>query len=288
METRLCALEVRVHGRPVKEYHHHGEIWIEGRKGSEFTLRLSNRTGNRILMVPSIDGLSVMDGEEAAFDDRGYVVPAWGHVDVPGWRLNNDEVAKFKFGKSHNSYAAKTGKPRNIGVVGCAVFEEKRKHIRIKTTEAKMSYKGGQSRGGGMRYGSSGGGGTYTSNTMDIGDVEWEITTSGTADSYYGEPISGGSETYTNGTIPDVFNVNVADVEPSLGTEFGKKAGHKVQEVTFLKASDKPNEVITLRYGDRQELQQRGIDLSQKPQAAGPPDAFPAEGNCKPPVDWNG
>ena len=47
METRLGALEVRVHGRPVREYHHNGEIWIEGKKVALICL-LNRRRDSRL------------------------------------------------------------------------------------------------------------------------------------------------------------------------------------------------------------------------------------------------
>jgi hypothetical protein len=263
METALCALEVRIHGRPAREYYHNGEIWIEGRKGSEFTLRLSNRTGQQILMVPSIDGLSVMDGEEASFDDRGYIVPAYGYMDVPGWRISDNDVAKFRFHKSGKSYASKTGKPQNVGVIGCAVFQEKLAWTITHT---------GQYQGPVKSY-VHGEGGQGILRGMNVNCNAVQSGSSAQMDSY---------------VVQDSAFVGAAPQAPSLGTEFGKKATHKVQRVTFERATSKPAEVITIRYGDREELRQRGVDLAQKPKVVGPPTAFPAEDGCKPPSGWSG
>jgi hypothetical protein len=151
MDNGIYVVEVRVHGRKVRELQHEGETWIEGRKGSDFTIRIRNTSYNRILAVPSIDGLSVMDGEEASFDSSGYVISGQSHLDIPGWRLNNDEVAKFRFGKSAKSYAAKKGKALNVGVIGVAVFEEKAGYT---FTVSNMS--AGTERGGGFDFNGSG------------------------------------------------------------------------------------------------------------------------------------
>lgn len=119
-------MEVLVNGQPVKEYpHRDGKRYIEGRRGSEFTLRIRNNTWEKVLAVVSVDGLSVMDGKTAGFFSGGYVIGSRGYVDIPGWRLDNREVAKFFFAELEASYAAQMDKPQNIGVIGCAIFKEK-------------------------------------------------------------------------------------------------------------------------------------------------------------------
>ena len=40
---------------------------------------------------------------------RGYIVPAWGSVDIDGWRLSRAQVAAFRFSSVADSYAARTG-----------------------------------------------------------------------------------------------------------------------------------------------------------------------------------
>lgn len=119
-------MEVLVHGQAVKEYpHHDGKTYIEGRQGSEFTLRVRNNTWEKILAVVSVDGLSVMNGKTASFDSGGYVISPYGYVDIKGWRLDNREVAKFFFSHLEASYAAQMDKPQNVGVIGCAIFKKK-------------------------------------------------------------------------------------------------------------------------------------------------------------------
>ena len=126
MRIENFELEVRVHGSLVREYSHRDwKVYIEGRRGSNFTLRVRNNGSKKILAVPTVDGLSVMDGKQGNFESLGYVINPCSFVDVPGWRLNNNEVAQFFFSAPHESYAAKMDTPNNIGVIGCAIFEEK-------------------------------------------------------------------------------------------------------------------------------------------------------------------
>jgi len=58
-------LEVLVHGKPVRFYHHEGNDFIEGRKGSEFTLRVHNKSPRRVEAVISVEGIV---GESSARD----------------------------------------------------------------------------------------------------------------------------------------------------------------------------------------------------------------------------
>ncbi len=44
---------------------------------------------------------------------------------ITGGRKSDDEVAAFTFTASPNSYAARTGRPVNVGVIGVAVFRER-------------------------------------------------------------------------------------------------------------------------------------------------------------------
>jgi hypothetical protein len=76
----------------------------------------------RVEVVASVDGLDVLDGKEASWGKRGYLVPAWGSVEIDGFRQSSDHVAAFRFGSVRDSYAARTGSDRNVGIVGIAIF----------------------------------------------------------------------------------------------------------------------------------------------------------------------
>lgn len=119
------SLEVIVHGRPIREYNHHGQVFVEGRRGLEFDLRVYNHTPRRVAAVISVDGLSVIDGQAAREDGSGYIVSPHDKVDVPGWRLNNQNAARFVFSSLPDSYAAQMGQPTNVGVVGVTFWNEK-------------------------------------------------------------------------------------------------------------------------------------------------------------------
>jgi hypothetical protein len=74
----------------------------------------------------SVDGLDVIDGETADFvGKRGYVIPAGGELRLEGWRVSTAEVAAFRFSSVRSSYAGRKGQPRNVGVIGVAIFRER-------------------------------------------------------------------------------------------------------------------------------------------------------------------
>lgn len=125
MQKSNFEVEVLVNGKPLKEYMHKGRTHVEGRRETRFSLRLTNNTYSRKLFVPSIDGLSVMDGKDASFDSGGYIVKPWSSITVDGWRISDEEVAEFYFSSPKDSYRKRIGKGNNVGVIGCAVFDEK-------------------------------------------------------------------------------------------------------------------------------------------------------------------
>jgi hypothetical protein len=124
MKVSAFELDVMVSGRSIREYGHQGRTYVEGRKGSPFTLRFRNNSPNRVLAIPSVDGLSVLDGQTATGDSRGYVVPAYSSVEIRGWRVSLDQSSDFVFTERQASYAGQTGGEQNIGVIGVKVIGE--------------------------------------------------------------------------------------------------------------------------------------------------------------------
>ena len=74
------------------------------------------RIKTRYVEYPSPDGYAKM---------RGYLVQPWSTVEIDGFRRSDAQVAAFRFGRVKDSYAAKRGSDRNVGVIGVAVFQER-------------------------------------------------------------------------------------------------------------------------------------------------------------------
>lgn len=104
---------------------HRGEKYVAGNPGDRYAVRLANRTGQRVLVVLSVDGVNAVSGETASPDQTGYVLGPWERTEIAGWRKSMREVAQFYFTALPDSYAARTDRPDNVGVIGAAVFRER-------------------------------------------------------------------------------------------------------------------------------------------------------------------
>lgn len=112
-------------GRVLPVWRHDGRLYVAGRPGARYGLRVSNHTGRRVLVVMSVDGVNVLSGETASVDQRGYIFGPYDHYDITGWRKSQSQVAAFTFAAQSQSYAARTGRPMDVGVIGIAVFNER-------------------------------------------------------------------------------------------------------------------------------------------------------------------
>ncbi len=125
MQKANYEVNILVNGSPLKEYIHDRKIYVEGRKGSSFSVRIRNNSCSKILAIPTIDGLSVINGEKASYESPGYVLQPFSAFVVEGWRKSDKDVAEFYFSDIRESYSQKRGKGSNQGVIGVAIFKEK-------------------------------------------------------------------------------------------------------------------------------------------------------------------
>lgn len=123
-----AGIVVEVHDRDARTtlpvHWRDGRGWVEGRPRHEYEIRLRNLSPHRVLAVVSVDGVNVVTGETAAPSQSGYVLEPWQSTSIEGWRKSLDRVAAFRFTRLASSYAARTGRPDDVGVIGVAVFRE--------------------------------------------------------------------------------------------------------------------------------------------------------------------
>lgn len=237
--------------------HHNSKRYVEAVSGESYRIRLSNTTGRRRLVVLSVDGLNTIDGSSADYSGRGWVVGPHSSIILTGWKLNDQQAAAFTFGSSEESYAAESGHgTKNVGVIGAAVFEEKRRR--------------------------------REKNPWDDGSV-WRtpMKSSGrltrTAGGLKASWSSGG--TYSSTASPQTCSRPTATVNTSsVGTQFGQKVDMATTTTTFVRATSAPAEIISLHYGTAEDLQSWGVTV---PVAGPAPSPFPGEG-CAPPPGWQG
>lgn len=305
--AKNVTLEVLVRGKPVREYKHtDGYTYIEGRKGTEFELRIHNKTFTKILAVPSVDGLSVMDGKPASSDSNGYIVNSYSRVTIPGWRLDDSEVAKFAFEDEKKSYAESTGEGGNQGVISVMVFEEK---IKVSTNTVTIvnthpwdywhEWPGRYTwQIGGTKHSWDVGGPVYGSQTISSSEPQGHAgVTCGTSlgDSSNATMSHTGGETKSfkprNRRLDRRINVNSVNLlaeakeEEKLGVGFGDAEGHQINRVEFERGQNYG--LISLYYDTRKGLEKRGIQVVNIPESSRP-NPFPGnDEGCVPPANWN-
>jgi hypothetical protein len=116
------AIHDRSTGRELPVHWHEGRAYVVGQPGNEYQVTVRNRRGEDLLAVVSVDGVNVLTGQTAAAAQGGYVVGRSDRVDIKGWRKSLGEVAAFYFTSLGDSYAARTDRPGNVGVIGVALF----------------------------------------------------------------------------------------------------------------------------------------------------------------------
>ena len=276
--TDLFQLKILVKGKPVQEYHKNDRTFVEGRPGSNFSLMLKNLTNRRILVHATVDGLSVMTGKEASRLDngRGYILHPYQEEAIPGWRLDDEAVARFFFAGDGDSYSEKTGKGLDKGVVACAVWEEK--VVEQPTVTYRTKGIGGYSKGGGRGCGQS----IESESNYELSSARYSVESS----SY-----NGGQQT-CSGSLGQQVNCAKPTRSVStqnLGTGFGDKTQHQVSKTTFTADTDEPAAIAVVYYDDYEGLRAQGIKLPKRirpePQLTRP-NPFPKDTNCIPPKGW--
>src|SRR5437667_9240395 len=119
----------RSEGRVLPMYWHQGRRYVVGKPGNEYAIRVRNGGKGRVLAVMSVDGVNVISGDTASPAQSGYVLAPSESADIAGWRKDMTRTAAFYFTALSDSYAARAGRPDNVGVIGVAVFRERPRAI---------------------------------------------------------------------------------------------------------------------------------------------------------------
>ena len=116
----------RSRGETLSTWRHRGTSYVAGRPGDRYAVRLTNRSPGRVLVVLSVDGVNAVSGDTAAVGaDRLRARALRSRPRSPAGARATREAAAFYFTALPDSYAARTGRPDNVGVIGAAVFRER-------------------------------------------------------------------------------------------------------------------------------------------------------------------
>jgi len=244
-------VEVLVDGAPAATFNQPGGTYVLGQLGARYTLRVSNHSAQRIEAVVSVDGRDVIDGRPADFrNKRGYLIPAWGQIDIDGWRISHTEAAAFRFSNVPDSYAARTGNAREVGVIGVAVFPER--YAPPPPRYPQYPY-------------------YYPRRPYDApADRDSADDQAGPSGQAAPPPISPapnssgapGSATAEAEAPRGRAEGKAARSRPGLGTEYGEAVSSPIFEVPFLRANpSRPSAILGMRYNDREGLVAMGVDV---------------------------
>lgn len=247
-------------GATLPLYYHRGEYWVAGQYGAKYAIAVRNKLGERLLAVTAVDGVNVLSGETAAWDQTGYVFSPWQQYQVTGWRKSSSEVAAFEFSALGDSYAGRTGRPANVGVIGVALFREQPPEP---VAQAPV----------------------YSSPRRSEREADAPAAPAAPAaespaagKSALADRILGGAE--ASASAEGLLRKPQAAPLPALklGTGHGARESSVVSHTSFARLQAQPNEVIRIRYDSRENLVASGV--IREPVAHHPiPDPFPQSGS---------
>jgi hypothetical protein len=217
-------------------YRHSGEYWVAGRPGARYAVSIQNQQGGRLLGVVSVDGINAISGETAAFNQTGYVLDAWQAYRVTGWRKSDDEVAAFHFTASPASYAERTGRPDQVGVIGVALFREK---LAPPPPPVSVPW--------------------FRHDAPQPERFEGRQAPSPSAKS--GLPGQAMAEADASAGAQDLAARRRAPAAPTvrLGTGHGARENDQIGHTTFERRGQRPDEIVRIRYDSRENLIAMGI-----------------------------
>ena len=253
-DSPLLRVEVldRGSGEALRVWHDHGHPVVAGRPGSRYAVRLVNDSGERVLAVVAIDGINVVSGETAGVGQSGYVLGPWQRTEITGWRKSEAEVAAFEFTALADSYAARTGRPLDVGMIGVAVFREAPRPVVIESSPERRL------------------------------PPPW-LGFSGTA-----RPSASADAATAAAAPPTSESRRAAEspralgglAEPAsadrLGTGHGPRETSVARATTFERASSRPDQRVEIRYDSLDNLVAAGIVPPPHVASTGPR-AFPAD-----------
>ena len=232
-------------GTTLAAHYHRGEYWVAGRPGARYAINIRNTQGLRVLAVTSVDGINVITGDTARSDQRGYVFDPYVGYDIAGWRKSDAQVAAFEFTSVPRSYAARTGRPQNVGVIGVALFRERAAVVNVQSAQHRFNESPPPSPVSRSR-----------------GESESLDTAAASAGQAAGRATERRSESLAR--------------SPGLGTGHGRRETSVVTNVDFVREQQQPNEVVRIRYDSEANLLAMGV-IRRAPTVIPQPRPFPDE-----------
>lgn len=270
-------------GATLPLYRHQGDYWVAGTPGARYAISVRNQLGTRLLAVASVDGVNVISGETAAWDQRGYVFSPRERDQIVGWRKNSRDVAAFEFSDAQASYAGLTGRPDQVGVIGVALFRERlaEPEPRAQIESPAWSQRGDASNGARQDR--------RPAPSLAAPAPPPAGQNQGKSASRAGGDNSSAAEKKRAPAQDSASLGEIATPAPAakLGTAHGQRETWVVGSTTFERRQSRPDEIIRIRYDSRANLLASGVIPAVRPSPVRPepfPDSSPAAYVPDPPV----
>ncbi|HEY2395751.1 MAG TPA: hypothetical protein VGH81_07230 [Rudaea sp.] len=231
-------------------HRHDGKLFVAGMPGHRYAVRLYNHSAARVLTILSVDGVNAITGQTADPQQSGYVLEASQSTEVDGWRKDMSEIAQFNFTAIDNSYAARTGRPDNVGVIGVAVFREKAPVRRERDDKISMREAPAQ---------------PYAADATAAASPP--APASNAAERTKSTNTSAGAAKDFGGLAAQR---RVPKPEETLGTGHGARESSYASYTTFERAGSSPDEVESIWYDSYRNLVARGVIPQPRPIAVEP------------------
>ena len=120
---------------PVHRRHNAGSkgirAYLEAGYGENYSIRIHNRTGDRIGLVIAVDGRNIISGRKSFLkaSEQMYILEPYERASYDGWRTSKKNVHRFYFTDAGDSYAGAWEDYTAMGVIAVAVFPE-RQYVR--------------------------------------------------------------------------------------------------------------------------------------------------------------
>ena len=126
MSEDRYSMEILVDGRPMEEHAARGRTYLEALEGRDYSIRLRNRTGTRVAVALSVDGLNTIDARTTTPEEASkWILGPYQTIVIDGWQTGPSTARRFFFTSEDRSYGAWLGKTRNLGVIAAAFYKER-------------------------------------------------------------------------------------------------------------------------------------------------------------------
>jgi hypothetical protein len=251
-------------GASLPVYYHRGDYWVAGKPGAAYAISVRNKTGERVLAVTSVDGVNVLSGDAAGWGQTGYVFGPYFNYQITGWRKSNSEVAAFEFSAASDSYASRTGRPDQVGVIGVALFKEQQPvqvQPQIQTPRPDHSSRR-----------------ESFHDSLNESSATRQKSAPAPAPAAPPAPAAGMADRSSDGAGERSGSLAAAPKQveklEKLGTAHGQRETSVVSQTNFARLQTQPNEIIRIRYDSRERLIASGV-IREPVRPSPSPDAFP-------------